>query len=89
VDVVPDVIPVLGQLDDVGIIMLGLRTFFEVAPPEVVREYLKRFVRPVADSEWKVMADKPESEPPGEVVEGDFRLANPAEGDKPPTPPDE
>jgi uncharacterized membrane protein YkvA (DUF1232 family) len=38
VDLIPDVLPVLGQMDDAAIVMLGLRAFFEVAPPDVVRE---------------------------------------------------
>jgi uncharacterized membrane protein YkvA (DUF1232 family) len=102
VDLIPDVIPVLGQMDDAAIVMLGMRMFFEVVPPDVVREYLKRFARPVADSEWKVMSDQPAGEPPaspaaeaaeshGEVVEGDFRVADQAdqaEAAEPPAQPD-
>ena len=81
VDLIPDMIPVLGQMDDAAIVMLGFRLFFEVAPPDVLREYLKRLAHPVSDSEWQVMqssAPKPESEsaPADEVVEGDFKLAD-------------
>jgi uncharacterized membrane protein YkvA (DUF1232 family) len=92
VDLIADVIPVLGQLDDAAIIMFGLRMFFEVAPPDVVREYLKRLARPVTDSEWKVMQTPPEATPPQaspaeppEVVEGNFKLTDEAEH-KPPQP---
>jgi uncharacterized membrane protein YkvA (DUF1232 family) len=99
VDLVPDIIPVLGQMDDAAIVMLGIRMFFEVAPPDVVREYLKRFARPLADNEWQVMADKPAGEPPPppapeatgsheDVVEGNFRIADQAEADEPPAKPD-
>ena len=84
VDIVSDVIPVLGQLDDAAIVMLGLRMFFEVAPPDVVREYLKRLARPVTDSEWKVVQtpsegaspEPPAAEPGPEVVEGNFKLTD-------------
>ena len=38
VDFAPDVIPGLGQIDDVAIVFLGLRTFLEFAPVGVVRE---------------------------------------------------
>lgn len=89
VDIVSDVIPVLGQLDDAAIVMLGLRMFFEVSPPDVVREYLKRLARPVSDSEWKVVQTpgegaSPESpaKPGREVVEGNFKLTD--EGDTKP-----
>ncbi len=37
-DVIPDFIPVLGELDDMGIVMLGLWTFIRLCPPEVVRQ---------------------------------------------------
>ncbi len=89
IDIVSDVIPVLGQLDDAAIVMLGLRMFFEVSPPDVVREYLKRLARPVTDSEWKVTqtpgegaASEPSPEPGREVVEGNFKLTD--EGDTKP-----
>ncbi len=84
VDIISDVIPVLGQLDDAAIVMLGMRMFFEVAPPDVVREYLKRLARPVSDSEWKVVQtpsegaspETPAAEPGLEVVEGNFKLTD-------------
>jgi uncharacterized membrane protein YkvA (DUF1232 family) len=90
VDLVADVIPVLGQLDDAAIVMLGLRMFFEVSPPDVVREYLKRLVRPVTDSEWKVMETAEEATPPQapaagppEVIEGRFKAPDESQ-DQPP-----
>ena len=44
IDVAPDVIPLLGQLDDAAVLMIGLRMFFEFAPAGVVEEHLKRLV---------------------------------------------
>lgn len=38
-DFLPDVIPVLGQLDDVVIFTLAMRTFQRLAPPDVVEEH--------------------------------------------------
>ena len=35
-DLVADAIPVLGQLDDLGILLLGLRLFLHLAPRDVV-----------------------------------------------------
>lgn len=72
IDVLPDVFVGLGQLDDLAVMMLGLRFFLELAPPEVVREQLKRIVQ---SGHWSV-TDKPAAEPPkseGEVVEGNYR----------------
>lgn len=36
IDVLPDVLPVLGQLDDLGVILFGLELFVRHCPPEVV-----------------------------------------------------
>ncbi len=42
IDLVPDVIPILGQLDDLGLLMLALSTFNSLAPADVVAEHLSR-----------------------------------------------
>jgi uncharacterized membrane protein YkvA (DUF1232 family) len=36
VDVLPDFLPVLGQLDDLGVILFGLELFVRYCQPEVV-----------------------------------------------------
>lgn len=36
IDVLPDVIPIVGQLDDLGVIMLALEMFVRHCPAEVV-----------------------------------------------------
>lgn len=72
-DVSPDVVPVLGQLDDVGIMLLGFRLFFEFSPPEVVHEHLKRLAQKIGGN-WNVVDDAPP--PPANdsnVVDGKFR----------------
>ncbi|HUS14116.1 MAG TPA: YkvA family protein [Chloroflexia bacterium] len=38
-DVIPDFIPVLGQLDDIGVILLGMTLFINLAPRDVVNEH--------------------------------------------------
>lgn len=73
IDISPDVIPLLGQIDDVGIFILGMRLFFEFSPPEVVREHLRRLAENV---QWKVDETPPAGTPPkGEIVEGSFSEA--------------
>ncbi len=73
IDIAPDVIPLLGQLDDAAVLMIGLRMFFEFAPPGVVEEHLKRLVEKVGRGEWTVVdPDKPgagSAAPGGEVVD--------------------
>jgi uncharacterized membrane protein YkvA (DUF1232 family) len=39
VDLIPDFIPVLGQLDDIGILLLGMALIIRLAPQSVVDEH--------------------------------------------------
>ena len=41
VDLLPDVLLGLGQLDDLVVLLLGLRLFLRLCPPEVVQEHVK------------------------------------------------
>ncbi len=41
-DVVPDVLLVLGQLDDLALLFFGTKLFIQLAPPDVVMEYRRR-----------------------------------------------
>jgi len=74
-DILPDIIPVVGQVDDVFVLIFGLRMFFEFAPSEVVSEHLGRLVARVK-GDWAVV-DDPNAPPPaappppagGEVVD--------------------
>jgi uncharacterized membrane protein YkvA (DUF1232 family) len=42
-DFLPDVVPGLGQLDDLGVLLLGAKVFIEMAPQDVVRRYLQQY----------------------------------------------
>ena len=37
-DVIPDFIPVIGEMDDVAVVLSGLWLFIRLCPPDVVRE---------------------------------------------------
>lgn len=39
-DLIPGFLPVIGQLDDFGLLLMGLSAFIRLAPDEVVKEYL-------------------------------------------------
>lgn len=40
IDIITDVIPVLGQLDDLTILIIGAKVFIEMAPQQVVARHL-------------------------------------------------
>ena len=44
-DIIPDFIPVLGQLDDLAVVLLALDLFIRTAPKDVVAEHLARISR--------------------------------------------
>jgi uncharacterized membrane protein YkvA (DUF1232 family) len=70
-DVIPDILPILGQMDDVVVLMLGLRLFFEFSPAPVVQEHLQRLVEHVK-GDWSVVDNAPASDRPadsGEVID--------------------
>jgi uncharacterized membrane protein YkvA (DUF1232 family) len=41
-DFLPDVVPGIGQLDDITILLIGAKVFIELAPSDVVARYLGR-----------------------------------------------
>lgn len=44
-DILPDFIPVAGQIDDIAIVLMALRWFLGNAPEEVVREHLGKIAQ--------------------------------------------
>jgi uncharacterized membrane protein YkvA (DUF1232 family) len=40
-DFIPDVFPVIGQLDDITALLVGAKVFIEMAPQEVVARYVQ------------------------------------------------
>ena len=40
-DLIPDMIPVVGEVDDLGIVLAGLWLFVRLCPPEVVAEKVR------------------------------------------------
>lgn len=80
IDLLPDVIPVLGQLDDIAVILLITRLFIELAPTEIVAQYRASMggggqagPRPGAGSRSQ---QSKSSE--GDFVDADFRVVNDA-----------
>ena len=69
IDVVPDVLLGLGQLDDVAIMLMGLRMFLEFAPADVVREHLRRIA---SQGHWSV--EESDKKNKDDVVDGQFKV---------------
>ncbi len=39
-DISPDIVPVLGQLDDLGVFIVGIKMFMDMSPVSVVKEHM-------------------------------------------------
>ncbi|NOZ71744.1 MAG: DUF1232 domain-containing protein [Chloroflexi bacterium] len=61
IDIIPDFIPGLGQLDDLAALWLGLQYFISACPPDIVEEYRADVRGESTDIE-------------GEIVEGAYEV---------------
>ncbi len=68
VDLMPDFIPLLGQMDDLAIVALALKLFLTLAPPQVVAEHRQKIWHPNPTGQ----AGQAPSE--CETVEGQYRV---------------
>ena len=42
IDIIPDALPVIGEVDDLVVLIVVCRLFMYLCPPEVVREHVHR-----------------------------------------------
>jgi uncharacterized membrane protein YkvA (DUF1232 family) len=75
IDLVPDVALGLGQLDDVAVVLLGLKLFIELSPPDVVREHLRALGARI--DEWRVVDEEEKENTPPTIIKGEYRLEPP------------
>ena len=66
-DFVPDLIPVLGQLDDLGVIVIAIEAFVYLCPPEAVAFHRDA----IAFGRTYTPMLRPEA--PGRVIDAEFR----------------
>jgi uncharacterized membrane protein YkvA (DUF1232 family) len=68
IDILPDFIPVLGQLDDVAIIALAIKMFINMSPSWLVQYYRDELAgRPST-------ATDPKAQQSDKTVDGDYRV---------------
>ena len=74
-DLIPDIIPVVGQLDDITALLVGAKVFIELSPQEVVTRYIQS-VRGQAAPSSESDQDDGQSEDVGEniVIDGDYQI---------------
>ena len=72
IDFIPDVVAGLGQLDDIAVVLIGMKLFIELAPRDVVREHLAALGARV--QEWRVVDDEPG---PARVIDGELHTTGP------------
>ncbi len=66
-DLVPDIVPVLGRIDDVLALLVSLALFLAMAPREVVTEHLRGGRNP---------APEPESQPKKPIIDGEYHIVD-------------
>ena len=71
-DIVPDMLPPLGQVDDILVVLVALVLFLALAPKDIVAEHLRR---PRKGSDTLV----PASEAQQKVIEGSYRVVDEGE----------
>ena len=70
IDLMPDVVLGLGQLDDLAVIILGVKLFIELCPPEIVREHMQDLM---GEANWQVEADQP-SAAASDVIDAPYEI---------------
>jgi uncharacterized membrane protein YkvA (DUF1232 family) len=67
VDIAPDMIPLLGQIDDISAVLLGAKLFIEMSPQDVVARHLGTLHGGTATNVDKKVADSI-------VIDGDYTV---------------
>ncbi len=82
IDIIPDVIPVLGQMDDVAILMLLTQVFIMLAPDNIVNMYRQASQAagfnpdPAASSSPPSSEDEVKTPVEEEVIDTEYRVVS-------------
>ncbi len=74
VDFITDLAFPLGVADDVGVILLGLATFINLCPPDIVQEHMQAIM---GETGWRVVPPEPPAQPPpseSKVIEAPYTV---------------
>ena len=79
-DLISDFIPVLGQVDDLMLIALGLQAFIMACPKSLTQEHMGQIwgqttQQPATTQDQAAPAGQPQP-PQGDVVEGEYTVKN-------------
>lgn len=69
IDFVPDIAPLLGQLDDLGVLLVGIESFVAMCPAHVVEEHRAR----IEGCEFYSSTDAGRAKEP-ETIDGEWRV---------------
>jgi uncharacterized membrane protein YkvA (DUF1232 family) len=69
IDIIPDALFGLGQLDDLAVFVLAVKLFIELSPNEIVQEHLRSLTGGGS-------TPRPDIESEGEVVDGEYRVVD-------------
>ena len=75
-DLIPDVFPVIGQLDDITALLVGAKIFIELAPQETVARYIQAFRMQAASSEEVGEGNRRSGIAPEDsiIIDGDYEI---------------
>jgi uncharacterized membrane protein YkvA (DUF1232 family) len=73
IDLLPDLVPILGQLDDLAVLALAVKLFIELSPQEVVQE-LRYGLAQRGKTAPPGATGEPRKAGAGEVVDADYRV---------------
>ncbi|MEK7439272.1 MAG: YkvA family protein [Chloroflexota bacterium] len=77
-DIVPDAIPLLGQIDDLGVLAIGMKLLMDMSPADAVAEHMESITGHTAweitEEEKKANAEsaKATTKKDGTIIEGTF-----------------
>ena len=77
-DLIPDIFPVIGQLDDLTALIVGAKVFIELAPQDVVNRRVQS-MRPQAPASGDEGTDNGQTDDSTDnpiVIEGDFQIVD-------------